>query len=190
MEFFVKHLSENQMAEAEVAFRLAFHLLSLPNSQNTASVALDGAQVKVGPNEIFQIVPFLRDIGWHQIDQKGHRDWQGRYKKDSKYLEIHSKSGIGDVVLTVGGKRIRAECKKGPLIPKRGNPEYRLLREAIGQVVTVEQVNEGDLLVVAVPNGPKFRQLVPVWRERPLIKRIGIQIALVDRDGTVEGLNI
>lgn len=178
------------MPEAEVALRLAFHLLSLPNSQNTASVALDGAQVRVGSDEIFQIMPFLRDVGWHQVEQKGRRNWQGRYEKDGKYLEIHSKSGIGDVVLTVGGKRIRAECKKGSLIPKKGNPEYRLLREAIGQVVTVEQVNEDDILVVAVPNGPKFRQLVPVWRERPLIKRIGIQIALVDRDSTVDGLNI
>jgi hypothetical protein len=93
------------------------------------------------------------------------------------------------VVVTVGHKRVYAECKKGPLVQKPANPEYSLLREAIGQVVTVEQVQDNDIMVAAVPDSPKFRQLASEWRERPLIRRAGIQIVTVSRGGVVEGLN-
>jgi hypothetical protein len=183
-------LSQYYMPEAEVALRLAFFLLDLPNSGNTAQVALDGAQVQVRGNQIFSLTDFLADMGWSQVEQKGKRDWQGRYEKEGKYLEIHSRSGIGDVVVSVGHRRVYAECKKGPLVPKPANPEYKLLREAIGQVITVKQVQDNDIMVVAVPDSPKFRQLASEWREIPLVKRAGIQIVTVARDGAVDGLKM
>jgi hypothetical protein len=94
------------------------------------------------------------------------------------------------VTATVGNRTIRAECKKGPLRWKAGSPEYPLVREAFGQLLTVESVGEGDSLVVAVPRTAAFRKLAAKWRNRPLVERTGIQIVLVGRDGMVEGLDI
>jgi hypothetical protein len=105
-------------------------------------------------------------------------------------MNIHARPGVGDVVATVGSKRIRAECKGGPLVKKRGSPEYPILRGALGQVVTVEQVEANDLPVVAVPCTPGFHRLADRWRKAPLVVRSGIQIVLVGRDGVVEGLDL
>jgi hypothetical protein len=182
-------LPEDRMPEAEVTLRLAFHLLELAGSQGVAEAAIDGAQVKVHGAEIFPIVPFLADTGWKQVEQIGKNDWQGWYEKEEQRLRIDARPGVGDVVVAVGSKRIRAECKGGPLIKKRGSPEYRILRGALGQVITVEQVSANDILVVAIPHTPRFRKLADKWRERPLVVRSGIQIVLVDRDGTVEWLD-
>jgi hypothetical protein len=64
------------------------------------------------------------------------------------------------------------------------------VRGALGQVVTVEQVEANDLLVVAVPCTPRFHKLAARWRQAPLVVRSGIQIVLVGRDGVVEGLEL
>jgi hypothetical protein len=64
------------------------------------------------------------------------------------------------------------------------------LRGALGQAVTVEQVEANDLLVVAVPRTPRFHRLAGRWRQAPLVVRSGIQIVLVGRDGVVEGLEL
>jgi len=183
-------LPKDRMPEAEVTLRLTFHLLALPGSQGVGKVNIDGAQVKVHGAEIFPIVPFLADMGWKQVEQVGKNDWQGWYEKGEQRLQIDAKSGVGDVVVTVGTKCIRAECKGGPLVKKPGSPEYRILRQALGQAITVEQVNVNDVLIVAIPHTDRFRQLADKWRKRPLVGRSGIQIVLVGRDGTVEGLDL
>ena len=45
-------------------------------------------------------------------------------------------------------------------------------------------------MVVAVPQSPKFRELASRWRDAPLVQGSGIQIVLVGRDGSVEGLKL
>ena len=167
-------LSDDIMPEAEVALRLAFYLLSRPGSSNLVSVAIDAAQVQVGSKPIFPLAQFLEESGWRQIEQNGLRPWQGRYARQDKTLEIHSNPGVGDVVIKIGNNWIRAECKKGYLITRTGNPEYRLLREGIGQLMTIEQVTDSDVLIVAVPNSKRFHRLALNWRTRPLIKRCSI----------------
>ena len=181
-------LPEDRMPESEVALRLAFHLLALPGSSGVAEVALDGAQVAVQGARVFPLPEFLRDQGWKQVAQDGKNDWQGTYEKEELTLRIHSRSGKGDVICALGGKVVRAECKKGPLVKKAGSQEYPRLREALGQMLTVETVGKGDVLVVAVPRTAKFEQVAVAWRERPLMKQVGIGIVLVGRDGRVEGL--
>ncbi len=57
------------MPEAEVALRLAEFILSLPGSGAMASVAIDGASIKVGDAVIF-------DIGWAL-----HHPWELRNGK-------------------------------------------------------------------------------------------------------------
>ena len=176
------------MTEAEVALNLAFHLLALPKSAREIDVSLDGAQVSVGGAEVFPLVTFLAHHGWKQVTQSGKNPWQGAYVRGEHGLRINCRSGVGDVVCVVGSHRVRAECKKGPLVATKGNPEYPRLREALGQVLTVEAVDEHDMLVVAVPHSAKFKQLAELWSVRPMMRRVGIRIALVARGGTVTGL--
>ena len=183
-------LPKNRMPEAEVSLRLAFYLLALPGSDGVARVAIDGAQVKVGKRRVFPIVDFLSGMGWEQAEQMGSRDWQGRYVKGGQMLIIHSRPGVGDVVVGVGKKRIRAECKGGPLVKKPGSREYRKLREALGQVITVGHVDPDDVLMVAIPRTDAFCRLAGRWRRAPLVVGAGIRIVLVGRDGTVEGLEL
>lgn len=183
-------LPQDRMPEAEVSLRLAFYLLSLPDAQGSAQVAIDGAQIRVHGAEVFPIIAFLAKQGWEMIEQKGKNAWQGMYEREGQRLTVHARSGIGDVVATIGNKRVRAECKGGPLVKKSGSREYPILRGALGQVVTIEQVDTDEVLVVAAPHTPQFRRLVTKWREAPLVSQLDIQIVLVGRDGTVDGLGL
>ena len=86
------------------------------------------------------------------------------------------------------GPTLRVESKKGPLSPSKSSAEYPLLREALGQLLTIEEVTESDLLAVAVPESSKFRQLAERWRDAPLVRRLDLRFILVHRSGEVEGL--
>jgi hypothetical protein len=183
-------LPQDRMPEAEVSLRLAFHLLSLPDAGGSAQVAIDGAQIRVHGAEVFPIDAFMTAEEWTMTTRMGKNAWQGTYVREDHQLTIHSRSGVGDVVAVVADKRIRAECKGGPLVKKPGSREYPVLRGALGQIVTVEQVDGDDVLVVAVPYTPRFQRLADRWREAPLVRRMGIRIVLVGRDGMVEGLDL
>jgi len=87
------------------------------------------------------------------------------------------------------GQILRVECKKGPLTLVSGSPEYPLIRSALGHLLTLEQVNENDLIAIAVPNGARFPELAARWRNAPLVKRCGIRILLVGTDNQVNGLD-
>ena len=129
-------------------------------------------------------------MGWHQVEQSGKNDWQGWYERHGQRLRVHSRSGVGDVVAQVGARRVRVECKGGPLIKRPGSQEYPSLRGALGQIMTVDAVEKGDVLAVAVPLTPQFRRLADRWRKAPLVVHSGVQIVLVDRDGIIEGLSL
>lgn len=53
--------------------------------------------------------------------------------------------------------------------------------------MTIESADENTLLAVAVPKSNKFDELADRWREAPLIKKVGIKILTVARDGSVCG---
>ncbi len=184
-------LPDDRMPEAEVALRLAEFILSLPNSGAMASVAIDGASIKVGDAVIFDIRRFMTGTGWEQTKepQVGRNAWTGTYRRGDKTIRVHSRPGEGDVVATVDGRRIVAECKKGPLVRKPGSPEYPLLTTALGQALLFH-VAADDIVVAAVPDTPVFRKLAESWQSRPLVRRAGIRIALVARDGAVSGLDL
>jgi hypothetical protein len=179
------------MPQTEVALRLAEFILSLPGSGAMASVAIDGASIKVGDGVMFDIGRFMAGTGWEQTKepQVGRNAWTGVYRRDDKTIRVHSRPGEGDVVATVNGRRIVAECKKGPLVRKLGSPEYPLLTTALGQALLFE-VSADDIVVAAVPDTPVFRKLAETWQRRPLVRRAGIRIALVARDGAVSGLDL
>jgi hypothetical protein len=184
-------LPADRMPEAEVALRLAGFILSLPGSGAMASVAIDGASIKVGDTVTFDIGHFMFHTGWKPIKepQVSRHAWTGTYRRNDKTIRVHSRPGEGDVVATVDGRRIIAECTKGPLVRKVGSPEYPLLKTALGQALLFE-VSADDIVVAAVPDTPGFRKLAETWRSRPLVRRAGIRIALVARDGVVLGLDL
>jgi hypothetical protein len=184
-------LQADRMSEAEVALRLAEFILSLPHSGAMASVAIDGASIKVGDAIVFDIGRFMAGIGWEQIrePQFGRNARTGAYRRGDKTIRVHSRPGEGDVVATIDGRRIVARCKKGSLVRKPGSPEYALLTAALGQALLFD-VSADDIVVAAVPDTPVFRKLAETWRSRPRVRRAGIGIALVARGGAVSGLDL
>ncbi|ANY84897.1 hypothetical protein BB934_42435 (plasmid) [Microvirga ossetica] len=184
-------LEAYRMPEAEVALRLAAFILSLPGSGAMASVGIDVASIKVGDAVDFDIGRFMAGTGWEPIKepQVGRNAWTGAYRRGDKTIRVHSRPGEGDVVTQVNGRRIVAECTKGPLVHKPGRAEHSLLTTALGQALLFD-VSADDIVVAVVPESPVFRKLAETWRSRPLVRQAGIQIALVARDGAVSGLNV
>jgi hypothetical protein len=154
-------------------------------------VAIDGASIKVGDAVVFDIGRFMAGIGWEQVKepQVGRTAWTGAYRRGTKIIRVHSRPGEGDVITTVDGRRIIAECQKGPLARRAANPEASLLTTALGQALLFD-VSADDIVIAAVPDTPVFRRLAEAWRKRPLVRRAGIRLVLVRRDGVVSGLDL
>lgn len=182
-------LQADRMSEAEVALRLAAFILSLPGSGAMASVTIDGARIKVGDLLVFDIGRFMAGTGWEQTKkpQVGRNAWTGTYRRGDKTIRVHSRLGEGNVVATIDGQRVVAQCIKGPLARKPGRAEHSLLTTALGEALLFD-ISGDDIVVVAVPDTPVFRMLAETWQRRPLVRRAGIRIVLVARDGAVSGL--
>ena len=175
------------MTEVEVSLRLALYLLKNDLTTSDVRVAIDGAQVRTGSTVHFEIVPFLREAGFRGNSEDR---WQCRYcsGSDGHGIVVHSSPGEGDVVAGLrDGRTLRVESKKGPLEKRPGSPEYRLMREAIGQLMTVPEAAPDDYLAIAVPQSRKFKELADRWEQAPLISQVGIGFLLVSPDGNVTG---
>jgi hypothetical protein len=184
-------LNSEKMGEAEVSLRLAFYLVGNDLVTSEVSVAIDGAQVKTQDLVGFPIAEFLKGAGCER--GVASDAWQGSYSSgaDKGRIRIHSSPGQGDFVAKLrSGHTLRVESKKGPLTRSKSSQEYPLMREALGQLLTIGSVNEDDILAIAVPKSPKFDELAARWRAAPLIRRFGIRLLTVDRDNQVEGLDI
>lgn len=182
-------LLEDRMPEAEVTLRLAMYLINGSYTNDDVICAIDGAQVKVGSTVIFPIIEFLNAEGWIGLEQV--EKWQCKFIHEdfSQGIIIHSSSGEGDLVSSLtNGYTLRVESKKGPMVSKPGSKEYPLIREAIGQLMTVEYAKDDDILAVAVPESSKFLDLAVQWRARPLMKHAGIHIITVNRNNQITGL--
>ena len=172
-----------------MSLRLAFHLLERVLVVSDVHVAIDGAQVRTGSTTHFPIAQFLAGAAY---GRKGRQSgWQGTYRKLGCQfaLVVHSHPGRGDVVAQLrSGRSLRVESKKGPLGPTNSSPEYALVREALGQLMTVEEVGDDDVFAVGVPDSPKFHELIHRWHSAPLVERLGIHFLTVMPDGSVTGL--
>jgi len=181
-------MSSHRMSETEVSLRLAIHLVMSGRVKSDVVVALDGAQVKIGQTQHFDVPEFLRSLGW--LPEQASPRWQGKYCSPSatQSIIIHSQSGQGDVTATLAsGEPLVVEAKKGTIANCKSSSEYPLLREALGQLLTLETVPENAVLAVAVPHGERFIKLAARWREAPLVKRSGIRLLTVAQTGEVAG---
>ncbi|OQY46333.1 MAG: hypothetical protein B6242_08135 [Anaerolineaceae bacterium 4572_78] len=184
-------LPPDRMPEAEIALRLAFKLLDYPNSEGIANVSIDRTQVTVGNTEIFPLVKFLESTGWKQDKQIGKYPWQGQYHKDKYQLNIVTQLALGNMTTVVAGRQVVVQCKSAPLkIKRRSNREVSIFLEVIGKAVTTNPVREHDIMIAAMPNIAYFQKLAKQWQKGILFQHTGIQIVLVGRDGTIEGLDI
>jgi len=186
----MKNASEDKMPEAEVTLRLAMYLIKNNHVIGEVRAAIDGAQVKTGDTIHFPIIEFLNAHGW--LGEALYDKWQGTYTHNEfpNSIVVHSSAGEGDLVAHLAsGKKLRVESKKGPLTRSKSSQEYPLIREAIGQLITVEHAESTDLLAVAVPKSEKFDALANQWRSRPLMISSGIHIITVGRDDSISGLS-
>ena len=76
-----------------------------------------------------------------------------------------------------------SEGKKGT--DKKGNTEYPLMREAIGQLMTIQYDGDNVILVVAVPYSAKSYELAKRWSEYKKIQDANIHFILVYEDGGI-----
>ncbi len=181
-------LDLERMPEAEVSIRLGLYLIQQRLVISDVCIAIDGAQIQTKKKVHFPIDIFLKQNNCSKADLDR---WQGKYNvKGYNYsLEIHSTPGQGDVVAKLqNGINLRIESKKGALIQMQGSKEYPLLREALGQLLTIEEYYSSDRLAVAVPNSKKFKELAQRWVKYPLIKKLELGFLLVDRAGAVEDI--
>jgi hypothetical protein len=177
-----------RMPEAEVSLRLASWLIREDLVAGPVEVAIDGAQVQTAGVVHFDLPAFLLRCGWVKVGSAAA--WQCVYAHSEHPigLRIHSTPGKGDVVAPLrAGGLLRVECKKGPLERSKSSQEYPLLREALGQLLTIDEVQTSDILAVAVPHSPKFAELAARWRCAPLVRRFGIRILTIDSAGGVTG---
>jgi len=179
------------MPEAEVSLRVAFYLLRSRLTDLPVRVAIDGAQVQTAGTLHFDIDGFLSDFGCAPVGATA--TWRATYshRATAGSVVIHATPGKGDVVAQLrDGRTLRVESKKGPLQRDKASREYPLVREALGQLLTIDEVAESDVLAVAVPHSAKFVELAARWRQAPLVRRARIQIITVDRHDQVHGLEL
>lgn len=179
------------MVEAEVSLLLAIYLIRSGLALDDVRVALDGAQVRIGNKKLFDVPAFMSLHGWYRSlpDER----WQGIYTSagDTHAIEVHSSPGLGDVTTTLANHRpLIVEAKKGSLRPSKSSAEYKLMREALGQLLTLDEMPANTVMGIAVPHGDRFVKLAERWRRAPLIARLGLKIFTVDIDGNVNGLDL
>lgn len=170
---------EERLTEAGVMLAVALHLL---DRGHEASVSLhpDGEHAKG-----FDIPAWLARAGFRRIEPLGRTDYGGVYRRGGETIRIHPKSGEGDVVGEIDGRRIVVECKGGTLNSRHPGPQSRLRRgfcEAVGLLMA--RPRDGSREIVAVPQTPLTLRLA--GQMAPRCREAGIEIALVRRDGTLD----
>ena len=173
------------MKEPEVSIRIALYYICNNLTKENALISIDGAHIKTKETIHFDIWNFLKENGCTKVDENDAR-WQGVYKVagHEPEIEICSQSGIGDVIIKLSNNCIlHIESKKGS--DKKGNPEYPLMREAIGQLMTTQYDSDKIIPVVAVPYSLKSYELANRWSKYKKIKDANIHFILVHENGEI-----
>lgn len=173
------------MKEAEVSIKIALYYICNDMTRENVRISIDGAHVKTKDTVHFDIWNFMRENGCNKADDNGTR-WQGLYEVVGyePKIEICSQPGIGDVrVILPDDCVLHIESKKGT--SKKGNTEYPLMREAIGQLMTTEYDENNVIPVVAVPYSLKSYELAKRWSNYKKIQNANIHFILVYEDGKI-----
>ena len=182
-----EHMKESpNLKEAEVSLRTALFFIKNHIAADTVKISLDGAHIKIKDTVIFDVKKFMSENGCRKVTSSDER-WQGLYEVDGYpcKLEVHSRPGEGDIVVPLVNGGLAIIESKGSAANKKGNQEYRVLREALGQILT--NGIDGPLIkpYVAAPYTEKNYSLADKWSIYELIKRCNIEFILVDYEGNV-----
>jgi len=162
-----------------VAF--AFHLLQSVPGLRHAAIHPDGEHGKR-----FDFKACLAGRGFALAEPMGTTTYGGIYEApDGRTVLINPKSGLGDVIADLDGVSYFAECKGGIINTKHAGQVSRLrkgLAETIGQLLVVPLL-EGQRQFAVVPR--TSATLTVAKRMAGRARAAGIEIVLVDQDGTV-----
>lgn len=173
---------ERRMTEAAVMLAVAQHLLGLQTAggrPGEVSLHPDGEHAKQ-----FDIVGCLATLGFRRIEPKGNTLYGGVYRRGADEITVFPKSGLGDVVATVGGRQVVAECKGGTINSRHGGVLSRTrsgLSELIGQLMVLPA--DGSRQIAVRPYTPTAENLAKRLSAR--CAQAGIEIALVREDGSL-----
>lgn len=172
------------MTEPEVSLHIAMNYIRSRATKENVIVSIDGAHIKTKDTVHFDIVSFMRDNGYSKVDAESNR-WQGEYQNPnfSQHIIVCSKSGIGDVSITlIDGKRLYIESKK---FKSGSSGEYPAMREAIGQLITGCPDDCNVIPIVAVPYNDRSFSLSKKWTNNKRIHNTGIRFMLVHSNGEI-----
>jgi hypothetical protein len=168
---------EEHLPEAGVMLAYAMHLFDLGATH--VEIRPDGEH-----GNRFDIRSWLESDGFRLVKPVGATTYCGTYKSGSRELMVRSVPGDGDVIWKSPEGTVIAECKGGILNTRHAGQKSKLRRavvESVGQLLC--RPNSGERQVAVVPDTAECR----TWANRvaPRARLVGIEIALVSRDGSV-----
>lgn len=168
---------EQHFSEAAVMLAYIFHLINAHPEIDGLEIHPDGEHGKR-----FDIRQFLESRGYGLKEPQGSTDYGGIYEGNGRTILVSLKPGLGDVVGSLAGLKIIAECKGGVLNTRHPGQKSRL-RQGLCEVV--------GLLMSRSTDGEKHHAVVPHTEEterlarklRPRCKEAGIEIVLMNGEG-------
>jgi hypothetical protein len=146
-------------------------------------------EVRIHPDGMhmkgFDIPLWLAGRGFIRETATGRGQSSGTFRRGGHTLVVHSQPGLGDVVATLDGTEVEIEAKGGCINTRHPGQLSRLrkgLHEAVGQLMASPR--GAVRLIAAVASHPETERLAQ--RLLPRCSRAGIEIALVNEDGTVD----
>src|SRR5439155_3983578 len=139
-------LASHRMTQTEAALRTALLLMKCGAVGSDVIVTLTGAELSRQERPVFPVEAFLRDRGCPPIDPQS-RDWRGTYTIEHVpfTLTLRSRPHGPDIQTSLAdGRRLAIAATAGPLRATKSSTEHKLLRSAIGRIMTDEEVDEGD----------------------------------------------
>ena len=162
---------------------MAFAMHLLKRGATAVRIHPDGMHAKV-----HDIRAFLTSAGFTR--DEGGASCAGRYEQGKSVVTVAFRSGVGDVVAQVGGETIFAECKGGIVNTRHPGQQSKLrkgLCEAVGQLLGREPT-DGERQVAVIPYTKLTLNAATRMAKR--VARVGIDIALVRSDGSVQYVTV
>jgi hypothetical protein len=172
---------ERHLSEGAVMLAFAMHLLRTWAGLKQVGIHPDGEHAKR-----FAFRPWLELHGFTKTRSSGTTAYAGTYvSKEGHVIVLNPKSGLSDVIATLGDRSIVAECKGGIINTKHPGQQSRLRRglcETVGLSLAIPIV-EGRRQYAVVPKTPVTETMAK--KLAPRASSAGITIALVDNAGNV-----
>ena len=169
---------ERHLSEGAVMLAYAMHLARL-GAQGPIGVHPDGMHAQA-----FPLRTWLEDRGFVRTEGWGKTEYGGLYVREGgPEILLRPKSGIGDVIATVDGVPVLAECKGGAINTRHPGQQSKLAKELHEAVGLLMSVPKGGVQVAVVPDTRRTRELAQRLELR--CREQGIGIALVGERGQV-----